>query len=598
MSARVSYILMGVMVLLLLCAATPAFATNRIELKVDKPSLTIGDLLQAEVVVTLEDPDHVRNITFPDFEGFKVINKSSGRQSYTSIVNFKMTSQDITTTTFVLQPLKLGEFTLGPASFREKGRLVESNTARVKVIDLKALSGQQAAGEMAISAPLSDEEALNPGYFARFIPERNQLVQGEQMAATLYLYIANTQINRWGQVAPPDFGGFSAERLELPERGDKRRLIIGNRQYHVEALDRYLLTARTLGKQVLAPYRLKVMLGGDGFFGGRWQNIRTAPVEVTIDPLPEREGQAPLNSSLVGQFHLQASIDRGRTEVGQPVALTLRLNGNRNMDDVPLPKLPTIPNTKVYPPTEKKENIQHGSRIEGTRTAEYLIVPNKQGAYTIPSISFEYYDTKKGGYNTLQTRSYTFMAVPSKGGAASSTGYGGVIKQDLAIEEGALRPLRPSAELTNHNGQFFASATFWGLLLIPLALVSMLYLLDLLRWLLPRIGGGDRAKREKELKSLWADLDARASKVDKSFASDLSHALLGELELKLNQTLSGLTLDQLEQRLSLAEIPQPWRANLRRLLETCDFMRYAPNSAESGQELIGRARQLIKELQA
>lgn len=586
--------LLGV-VLGMLCLSTPAFsAGNRIQINVDKTRLTLGDVLNCEVTVTLEDEDAVEDVRMPDFSGFKVLNSSSSRQVSTSIINFKMTSSRITTTTSLLSPLNAGTLRIGPASIKEKQGLIRSNTVEVHVIELDSVDASRLVGDEAISAPFSQAETETPNMFVRFVPERSELVEGELMAITLYLYTSGVSPSRWGQVAPPVFDGFLSDQLELEKNRNVRNVNIDGRNFRVEPLDRYLLTAVKAGIYTIAPYRAKVLVNDRSFFNGNWAYRATAPVEITVSALPT-EGRPPgFINTHVGRFKLTASLDRRRTEVGQPVNLKLTLSGNTNMDRITMPNLPPISGAKTYPPTLEKDNYQQGTRIVGQRTAEYLVMPTREGTLTIPPVSFVFFDSEKGVYREISTRNFKILADKATGAAPGNSPQG-VIKQELELKDGSLKPLAPKAELVGRQTRFFDSSLFLSLFALPILLIGLIFFVDLARFAAPRLISRDNIMLERECRRLRQGLLIDASKDDKSFASDFSKWLYLELERTFAVSMSGLTYDQIAERLQLNGVNETLRSELEALFQTCDLMRYSLAGSADGKSLIDRAERWLKE---
>ncbi|RJO63607.1 MAG: protein BatD [Myxococcales bacterium] len=569
-----------------------AYAANRIDLRCDKTRLSVADLLRCEQVLTIEDEDAIGSMVQPSFQGFKLVDTQTSTQQMTQIINFKVSHQRTQTTVYLLQPAGPGVFTVGPASFEERGRLVQSKAFEVTVVDVEAAQNAAAFGDDALSAPLSELESDAPELFVRLIPERQETYIGEQIAATLYIYSqANVGVNRWAPVAQPVFPGFAADRLDLPENAKAQTGVIGRRSYQIEALDRYLLTAQEIGEHQIPPYRAKFLAGAGGFFGGRWVSRNSAPLKLVVKPLPE-EGRPPgFDSSRVGEFQLQARVDRRQTEVGQPVELTIELKATKDPSRVTLPRFADIPGVRVFPPSEKTETYQQGTRLMGRRTAEYLIVPSQTGRFTIPPLTFDYFDTRQGRYQTARTE--PFAVVVTAAGAA----HGGIAesaaaeKQTLEAVEGALKPIRPTASLENRRQRFFGSTVFLALFWGPLAVLLLTRLVDLGRFALPRVFGGRRQALQRRLRRLAGDLDRRAAAPDATFLSDLKIYLYTALEAAYEESFVGLTYDELDRRLADRGVEDARRRELIALLEQCDFARYAPDGmAEAAKDIRVRAR--------
>jgi len=50
--------------------------------------------------------------------------------------------------------------------------------------------------------------------------------------------------------------------------------------------------------------------------------------------------------------------------------------------------------------------------VSGTKTFEYTLIPTKEGQYTIPGISWSYYDTRKKDYVTLHSKEFSLNVLP------------------------------------------------------------------------------------------------------------------------------------------------------------------------------------------
>ena len=60
----------------------------------------------------------------------------------------------------------------------------------------------------------------------------------------------------------------------------------------------------------------------------------------------------------------------------------------------------------VYDPklTDKTHLTSNG--VEGSIVYDFLAVPRKQGKYTVPPVSFVYFDTTTNSYRTLTTQAF------------------------------------------------------------------------------------------------------------------------------------------------------------------------------------------------
>lgn len=567
-----------------------AQARNQVTLEVDKDRLAMGDVLRCDVTFTIEDEDALSDQKQPSFEGFTVVDSNTSQQHYTQIVNFKASSQKILTTTYILQPKAVGTFAIGPASFVESGRRVESQRVNVQVVELKALAGSKAFGVGALSAPLSQEESRQPQLFLRLIAERPTVYEGEQLAVTLYLYTAQIELSRWAPAAPSQFPGFSSLRLDLPKNGEARRVIIGRSEYRVDPLDRFLLSAKEVGAHTVTPYRAKVLLG-DGFFGGRWVDVASAPIELTVKPLPQEGRPEGFDPNNVGHFSLSATLDRRQTEVGQPLTYVLTLSGTVDAERLTLPTLPEVPGLKIYPPTQKKDSYQKGLRVESKRVAEYLIVPQAPGHYTIPALKMLSFDSEAGSYRTDESPSFEIEATPATGATTLGNGVaqGPVFKQNLEANLSDLRPLRPKSQFRSLTQGTAGGLGTWLAIGLPYALILLWLVGTGAAALAARLFASEAKKAERARRTLYSRLKAASAAPDNAFYADLKRYLLLGLAGLTDESLLGLTYDQLKARLAGVGLAEAKIGELLAILEACDAAPYTPGLF-SPKDLLERAK--------
>ena len=84
-------------------------------------------------------------------------------------------------------------------------------------------------------------------------------------------------------------------------------------------------------------------------------------------------------------------------EEGDPVTITVRVEGTGNVKTFSKPRLPELPQFKVYD-SNSKTDVQTTERVSGNRTYEIVLVPKDEGEHDIPPIQLAYFDTREGRY--------------------------------------------------------------------------------------------------------------------------------------------------------------------------------------------------------
>ena len=139
-------------------------------------------------------------------------------------------------------------------------------------------------------------------------------------------------------------------------------------------------------------------------------SIKSNSSTLTIKPLPP----APSNfSGAVGRFEFTAKAVPATVAVGEPVTWTIALTGTGNWPDIAgLPAREASQDFQVVP-TKPKRELKSGSLFDATLSEDAVLVPGKPGSYTLPPVSFTYFDPAAGSYKTLTTDSLSVTVTPA-----------------------------------------------------------------------------------------------------------------------------------------------------------------------------------------
>ncbi len=129
---------------------------------------------------------------------------------------------------------------------------------------------------------------------------------------------------------------------------------------------------------------------------------------------------------------MKASLNKDTVYVNDPVTFTITVSGNGNLRVASSPVLKLSPDIEVYDP-KITDDIKNGiSGSSGQKTFEYLLIPRHNGDYTIPSVTYSYFNPNAGRYEKLSTKEFRFHAKRgSEQNNAGITVYGGVSKEDV-----------------------------------------------------------------------------------------------------------------------------------------------------------------------
>ena len=461
--------------------------------------------------------------------------------------------------------------------------------------------GDPFARMMGEGGPPSDSDL-----FLRTTVDKKQAYLGEQITYSIYLF-ARVDVSRVDNPKLPKLDAFWAEDIESPTNitGDVRT--VNGVPYRVYLLKRRALFPLKAGKQVIDPVEVDVITGLSLFGSGHTAHRTSPALTVTVLPLPA--GAPPdFSTTDVGQWRLSLatvppSPSPVKTTVGQPVTLHLTIEGQGNLRNLAIPKMPTVRGLRFYDPTTTdKVHISH-SRFGGRRTLEYIAMPQQTGHLVIPALRFPYFNPQTHDYQVAQTEPLALDVTAGAVGAAPSA-TPGVATASAAgqnvLGANLVRPIHTRAAIAEANRPLWTKPYFVPALLFPFGLMLGGALFTGVK---ERAGRDDPTKRTRTAKSrahkrfkgalaLLGQGDAAA------YYGAVARSVNDYLTDKLGFSASGLTRDELARRLHVAGAKGESVHAVCAVLETCDLGRFAPGSTEGQREVLAQAEAAIEALES
>lgn len=139
--------------------------------------------------------------------------------------------------------------------------------------------------------------------------------------------------------------------------------------------------------------------------------ITSPPLILSISPLPQTN--KPENfTGAIGQFTLESfSVTPQEAQAGDPLTLKLEIKGQGNFERISAPTLPDDANWKTYSP---KSTFTPTDKFgyEGTKTFEYVIIPQFDTITQSPNITFNFFDPLLGRYMELTPEPLSLKITP------------------------------------------------------------------------------------------------------------------------------------------------------------------------------------------
>lgn len=205
-----------------------------------------------------------------------------------------------------------------------------------------------------------------------------------------------------------------------------------------------------------------------GFGGPRRQvSLYTSDETIRVLPLPE-EGKPASFTGGIGQFSLrQPTLSADKVQAGEPVTLTVVVEGSGNFDRMQAPELEQLDDWRYYPPTETfKTSDKLGYR--GTKTFEYILIPRSEKIQETPKLTFSFFDPQAAEYRTIQPATIPIEVTPAPPGSNPS-----IDRSKKAEDRGPeLLPIRLTlGKVVSSTTPLVKDPVFIATQIVPLALL-------------------------------------------------------------------------------------------------------------------------------
>ncbi|GAB4303679.1 MAG: hypothetical protein Kow0090_19270 [Myxococcota bacterium] len=319
---------------------------------------------------------------------------------------------------------KRGSYTISPAIIEVNGKKYKSNSVKVTVLPpgspppvSKAPPPRSSQPPTPFDDPFGGdpfEEFFGGGktpkgdVFLQGTVTKTEVYKNENIIYSLYLYTAEP-VTGYKIISLPSYDGFWQEQIAVPSRPQGRQVPIEGRSYTAYLIYRIALFPIREGNLTIPsiPAEVQVSSGRSFFGGGRNFRRNSQPIEISVLPLPEAGKPKNFDDMHTGQFDIALIVGDKNIKRGKPFSLSLTLKGTGNLKNIRMPKLPRVEGLKYYEPTEKSEASFDGRFYLGTKTAEYLVLPQKEGVFTIPPVTFDYFDPGEKAYKQAATDAVT-----------------------------------------------------------------------------------------------------------------------------------------------------------------------------------------------
>ena len=586
---------MGVGALAVLLGGVLAAQTKPIEvLAYVQPGSGITDVTQVRLIIEVSGSRNpqIEDPQIGPLENLRMLRNRPAVERSTSFINGRVSSSY--RLSYVLLPERVG-----PASIPALKIVVDGKTYITDPIRFEVTSSPKRPD----ASGSADDRRRSSGnvVFAETKLSRDEVWVGEPVMVTASIY-STLRVHDIAVAEIPSFSQFLATPVPVDINAETTQVEIGGRGYAVYAVRRDLLIPLGPGNYEIDPYTIQVQVQSrrdvfDLFARGTSVLRRTEPKTLTVKVLPPN---APAGfGGAVGRFEFRATLDRAEAAVNDAVALRVTVEGEGSLQAVDPPQWDAPPGVKVYDPEGKLETDIRDGTLISRKSWEWVLVPLAPGDIALDTLEFVYFEPRRGVYRTASADPLRLAVVEGDGLPLAATSRDRSVisldQKDIAF----IKPLRGdalayTAPLLHQRGWFLSLA------FMPLFWVPFFVWLGRRRDLLQRdlgLARGRRAKRRarKALREVKKQMAGDGA----AFHEEVARTLVGYVGDRFNRAPSGLTYKLADELLAGRGVDESVRRRFRSCLETCDFARFVPASAQAERraEVLEEAIELIDTLE-
>lgn len=551
-----------------------------------------GEQFQIRYVVNTTDVKGFRMGNTPD--AFEVLmGPSTSTQQSFSMINGKTSHTSSVTYTYVLLARKTGTFVIPAAHATVAGSNAASQALKITVTANPNPNASQGGGRpQQQRSPARVNRAgtriTGSDLFIKVSANKSHVHEQEPILLTykVYTQVELTQL----QGKMPDLNGFHTQEIPLPQQKRFHVENVNGKPYNCVTWSQYVMFPQMSGKLEIPSITFKGIVvqedpnvdpfeaffnGGSGYIEVN-KEIKAPGVRIQVDPLPQK----PANfSGGVGVFSVEASLDKQQVGAGDPVNLHFVVKGVGNMKLIKEPVLDLPKAFEKYDAKVTDKTSLTSEGVSGSMLYDILLVPRTEGEYTIPAISFVYFDTRSSSYKTLTTEPMTLKVTKGKGGN-SAVDYSQQSDKDIH------NFMIGGNDAEDPQNTFFGSTAYLALNGIVLAIFIVLLIIFRRRAMELADITAYRGKKANKVATKRLKKAAKLLKAGKTneFYDEVLRALWGYVGDKLAIPVEQLTRENISEKLATRKVSDETIGNFIEALDECEFARYAPGDPAVAME--------------
>lgn len=362
--------------ILLLFVSIISYGQVNLSLESDKAEYNGREIINLTIVLELNGGDLEQQSVFqlPDLSKFTIIGSGSVTNSFMDPLTNTVITEKITR--LALEPKKKGKIRIGSVLVTVSNKIYKTEPFDIVIKDLDKKSSAHIAAqnEVFLNMEIEDREVYQdqPTIAVLKVYSRNidnlRKVRNIQLPQQDNINVHPVHFRR-SEIDPSDMGGSMASQVIAVF------MVFPNRAGYVEV------------PSVSASVN---MLSSKN-------KILSNKIKLNVKKLPEGAPESFKNA--VGNFKVDVYCPNAeKTEVEKPMHVVLKISGEGNITDMKLPGIQASQDYEFFTPKITSKVYPGKVGMKGEIFASYIVIPKKQGAISIKTEDFSFFDPEKKEY--------------------------------------------------------------------------------------------------------------------------------------------------------------------------------------------------------
>ncbi|WEK71525.1 MAG: BatD family protein [Candidatus Chryseobacterium colombiense] len=362
--------------ILLLFVSIISYGQVNLSLESDKAEYNGREIINLTIVLELNGGDLEQQSVFqlPDLSRFTIIGSGSVTNSFVDPLTNTVITEKITR--LALEPKKKGKIRIGSVLVTVSNKIYKTEPFDIVIKDLDKKSSAHIAAqnEVFLNMEIEDREVYQdqPTIAVLKVYSKNidnlRKVRNIQLPQQDNINVHPVHFRR-SEIDPSDMGGSMASQVIAVF------MVFPNRAGYVE-VPSVSASVNTLSSK---------------------NKILSNKIKLNVKKLPEGAPESFKNA--VGNFKVDVYCPTAeKTEVEKPMHVVVKISGEGNITDMKLPGIEASQDYEFFTPKITSKVYPGKVGMKGEIFANYIVIPKKQGAISIKTEEFSFFDPEKKEY--------------------------------------------------------------------------------------------------------------------------------------------------------------------------------------------------------